>query len=206
MIADSIIACMNTYDQRVYAVGKGPSQTTVTASPKVSIEGSSVIIEGTITDISPGTEEYALTSRFPNGIPAVSDASMSEWMKYVYMQFTRPTSANGVQVTLDAIDPNGNYIHIGNSTSDASGIYSLQWTPEIPGKYTIIATFAGTASYYASFSETAIAVDPAPATPTPSPQPLQSVADMYFVPAIAGLFVVIIVIGVVMAVLIRKRP
>jgi len=206
MIADSIIACMNTYDQRVYAVGKGPSQTTVTASPKVSIGGSSVILEGTVTDISPGTEEYALTARFPNGVPAVSDASMSEWMKYVYMQFARPTNASGVEVTLDAIDPNGNYIHIGDSTSDASGMYSLQWTPEIPGKYNIIATFAGTASYYASFSETAIAVDPAPATPTPSPQPLQSVADMYFVPAIAGLFVVIIVVGLVMAVLIRKRP
>ena len=89
MIADSIIACMNTYDQRVYGVGKGPSQTTVNASPKVSIEGSSVIIEGTVTDISPGTEEYALTARFPNGVPAVSDASMSEWMKYVYMQFAQ---------------------------------------------------------------------------------------------------------------------
>jgi hypothetical protein len=131
---------------------------------------------------------------------------MSEWMKYVYMQFARPTSASGVEVTLDAIDPNGNWIPIGNSTSDSSGMYSLQWTPEIPGKYTIIATFAGTASYYASFSETAIAVDPAPATPTPSPQPLQSVADMYFVPAIAGLFVAIIVVGIVMAVLVRKRP
>jgi len=206
MIADSVIACMNTYDQRVYGVGKGPSQTTVTASPKVSVEGSSVIIEGAVTDISPGTEEYALTARFPHGVPAVSDASMSEWMKYVYMQFARPTNANGIEITLDAIDPNGNYIHIGNTTSDASGMYSLQWTPEITGKYTIISSFAGTASYYASFSETAIAVDPAPATSTPSPQPLQSVADMYFVPAIAGLFVAIIVVGIVMAVLVRKRP
>ena len=71
-------------------------------------------------------------------------------MKYVYMQFARPTDATGVEVTLDTIDPNGNYLHIGNTTSDASGMYSYQWTPEIPGKYTVIATFAGTDSYYAS--------------------------------------------------------
>jgi hypothetical protein len=131
---------------------------------------------------------------------------MPEWMKYVYMQFARPTNASGVEVTLDTIDPNGNFIHVGDATTDSSGMYSLQWTPEVPGKYTVIATFAGTASYYASFSETAIAVDPAPATPTPSPQPLQSTADMYFIPAIAGLFVLIIVVSIVMALLIRKRP
>jgi hypothetical protein len=196
---------MNTYDQRVYAVGKGPSQTTLAASPKVSVEGSSVIIEGTVTDISPGLSDTVINARFPNGVPAVSDASMAEWMKYVYMQFARPTNATGVEVTLDTIDPNGNYIHIGDTTTDPSGMYSLQWTPEVPGKYTVIATFAGTASYYASFSETAIAVDPAPATPTPTPQPLQSTADMYFIPAIAALFVLIIIVGLVMAVLIRKR-
>ncbi len=206
MIADSIIACMNTYDQRVYAVGKGPSQTTLAASPKVSVEGSSVIIEGTVIDISPGLSDTVINARFPNGVPAVSDASMAEWMKYVYMQFARPSNATGVEVTLDTIDPNGNFVHIGNATTDSSGMYSLQWTPEILGKYTVIATFAGTASYYASFSETAIAVDPAPATPTPTQQPLQSTADMYFIPAIAGLFVLIIVVSIVMALLIRKRP
>ena len=36
VIGDSIIATMDTYDQRIYAVGKGPSATTVMASPKVS--------------------------------------------------------------------------------------------------------------------------------------------------------------------------
>ena len=40
IIGDSIIATMDTYDLRVYAIGKGPSATTVTASPKVSVHGS----------------------------------------------------------------------------------------------------------------------------------------------------------------------
>lgn len=206
MIADSIIALMDTYDQRVYAVGKGPSETTVTASPKISIQGSSVLIEGTVADVSPGTEDYALNARFPNGVPAVSDASMSYWMKYVYMQFERPTNATGVNVSLDTVDPNGNYIHIGNTTSDSSGMFSYQWVPQVPGKYTVIATFPGSNSYYGSFTETAIGVDQAPATPTPTPQALTSVADQYFIPAIVGLFVVIIAIGALMLLMLRKRP
>jgi hypothetical protein len=206
MIGDGIIALQDTYDQRVYAVGKGPSQTTVSAAPKVTLQGSSVIVEGTVTDISPGTSDYALTARFPAGVPAVSDESQSAWMKYVYMQFAKPADTTGITVSLDTIDPNGNYRHIGNTTSDASGAYSYQWTPDIAGKYTVIATFEGSKSYYGSFSETAIGIDQAAATPTPSPQPLQSVADQYFVPAIAGLFVAIIAIGIAMALLIvRKR-
>jgi hypothetical protein len=206
MIGDGIIALQDTYDQRVYAVGKGPSQTTVSASPKVTVQGSSVIVEGTVTDVSPGTNEYALTARFPAGVPAVSDESQSQWMKYVYMQFAKPTDASGVAVSLDVIDPNGNYRHIGNTTSDSSGAFSYQWTPDIAGKYTVIATFEGSRSYYGSFSETAIGIDQAATTPTPSPQPLQSVADQYFVPAIAGLFIAIIAIGIAMALLIvRKR-
>ncbi len=38
VIGDSIIATMDTYDQRVYAIGKGPSEVTVSA-PNVGIKG-----------------------------------------------------------------------------------------------------------------------------------------------------------------------
>jgi hypothetical protein len=80
IMGDSIIAACDGYDQRIYAVGKGPSATTVSASPKSSIQGTNVVIEGSVTDISPGTEEYGLRARFPNGVPAVSDENMSDWM------------------------------------------------------------------------------------------------------------------------------
>ena len=169
IIGDSIIATMDTYDQRIYAIGKGPTATTVSASPKVSVQGSSVLIEGIVTDISAGTQDPALTARFPSGVAAVSDESMSEWMAYVYKQFPRP-SATGVPVTIDVIDSNGNYRNIGTATSDSSGFYSFQWTPDISGKYTVIAMFAGSKAYYASYSETAFGVDEAP-EPTPEPTP-----------------------------------
>lgn len=208
VIGDSIIATMNSYDQRIYAIGKGPSATTVTA-PDIGVPaGSSVVIRGTVTDISAGTKESAITSRFPNGVPAIADKYMSEWMKYVYMQFNRPTDATGVPVTLDAIDPNGNFIHIGETTSDASGMFSFRWVPpsEIPGHYTVIATFAGSKSYWPSYSQTSMSVDPA-AEPTSQASPLQtSIVEAYFIPAVAGLFVAIIFVGALLALMQRKRP
>ena len=207
VIGDSIIATMDTYDQRVYAIGKGPSALTIAASPKVSVQGSSVLVEGMITDISPGTTSSALTARFPNGVPAVSDASMSNWMLYVYKQFERPTNATGVPLTIDVLDANGNHRNIGTTTSDATGVYSFDWSPDIPGKYTVYVTFAGSGAYYASFAQSAFVVDAAPeatAAPTASPA---SMADMYFLPLSIGMIVAIIVIGAILALLLlRKRP
>ena len=85
-------------------------------------------------------------------------------------------------------------------------MYSLLWTPDIEGKYTVFATFGGSESYWPSQATTVFAVDPPAPTPTPLPITNESIADQYFVPAIAGLFVAIIVIGVVLALLLlRKR-
>ena len=162
IIGDSIIATMDTYDQQVYAIGKGPTAVTMTASPKVSVQGSSVLIEGTVTDTSPGTNDYAMKARFPNGVPAVSDESQSQWMLYVYKQFECPTNATGVTVSVDVIDANGNYRNIGTTTSDSTGAYSLSWIPDIPGKYTVFVTFAGSKAYYGSSAESAFVVDAAP--------------------------------------------
>ena len=57
---------------------------------------------------------------------------------------------------------------IGTAISDASGAYSYQWTPDILGKYTVVASFAGSNAYYGSSAETSFAVDAAAATPTPT--------------------------------------
>ncbi len=167
MIGDSIIVVQNTYDQHIYALGKGPSTTTVTASPKVSALGSSVLLEGTVMDIAPGTEDPKITLRFPNGVAAVSDASMTDWMTYVYNQFTRPANTVGVQVKLEAYDPNGNYQNLGTTTSDANGVFGLAFEPEVPGTYWISATFEGSNGYYGSTISTYITVDPAPTPATP---------------------------------------
>jgi hypothetical protein len=208
VIGDSIIATMDTYDQRVYAIGKGPSAATVTA-PNVGVSaGSIALITGALTDVSPGTEEYALRARFPSGVPVVSDESMSDWMLYVYKQFPRPSNATGVEVSIDAIDPNNNFVHLGSTTSDASGTFGLAWeTPDVPGKYTIIATFAGSGSFYGSSAETyAYVSEASSATPAPTPTPA-SMADLYFVPATIGTIIAIVVVGALLAMLLlRKRP
>ena len=206
IIGDSIIATMDTYDQRVYAIGKGPSAVTAT-SPDAGVPlGTSVTIKGMVTDISPGTDEFALQKRFPNGVPAVSDASMTDWMLYVYKQFPRPMNTAGVEVTISAVDSNGNYREIGTATSSSDGFYSFSWTPDISGTYNVYVNFEGSEAYYPSHAETAFVVDPAAATPAPSQAPV-SAADTYFIPAIAGLFVlIVIVLMLVVLLMLKKRP
>jgi outer membrane protein assembly factor BamB len=206
-VADGYLVALNNYDSQLYTFGKGPSAMTVD-TPMAGIPlGSSLVIRGTITDISAGTQQAEQAARFPNGVPAVSDASQSAWMEYVYMQKPMPTNVTGIEVTLSVLDSNGNFRQIGTTTSDSNGFYSYQWTPDIPGKYTLYASFAGSESYWPSHAETAFAVDSAAPTAAPTAAPVQSAADLYFVPAIIGVIVAIIIVGAVLALLmLRKRP
>jgi hypothetical protein len=157
-------------------------------------------------DVSAGTKQNEQAARFPNGVPAVSEASMGKWMEYVYMQKPRPTDTTGVEVVVSVLDPNNNVYEVGRATSDATGMFSCVFTPEVPGQYTVFATFAGSEGYWPSSAETSLFMEEAPqATPPPTPTP-ESVADMYFVPATAGIIVAIIAVGAVLIVLmLRKR-
>jgi len=205
LIGDSIIAVRDTYDNRIYAIGKGPSATTVTAGPKISVHGSSVLVEGMVTDISAGTEDHALTKRFPSGVPAVSDANMSDWMLYVYKQFERPADVVGVEVVISVLDPNGNCYEVARTTSDASGYFGCTFEPLVPGFYKIIATFEGSNAYYGSFAETSLLVEEAPAaTPVPTPVP-QAPLETYFAVSTIAIILTIILVGAVLFLLFRKR-
>jgi hypothetical protein len=207
VIGDSIIATMDTYDQQVYAIGKGPTAITA-AAPDVSIDfGKTVVIKGTVTDTSPGTQDDVIKMRFPDGVPAVSDASQSEWMLYVYKQFSRPYNASGVPLTISVLDANGNYRTVGTTTSDASGAYRFSWKPDISGQYVVYVSFAGSSAYYASSAVDAFYVEEAPqATAAPTATP-QSMADLYFLPMSVAIILAVIVIGAVLALLlVRKRP
>jgi hypothetical protein len=117
-------------------------------------------------------------------------------------------NATGVPVTLSYIDPNNNTYTIGSTTSDINGHYSYAFTPDVSGSYTVIATFGGSNSYFASSGETSMLyAQPASATSTPGPTPPQSAADMYFVPAVAGIIVAIVIVGAILVLLLlRKRP
>jgi hypothetical protein len=188
------------YDNQIYAFGKGQSGTTVAASPGTN---NAVTLQGTVTDQSPGKTAYGPAA----GTPAIDDKYMNLWMAYLYQQQPKPQNATGVKVTLTATDPNGNYQYIGDATSDNTGYYATSFNPTIPGLYTITASFAGTDSYYSSSAKTAITIgEAASATTAPTTQPV-SLADTYFLPAIAGLFVLIfVVLGLVVLLLVKKKP
>jgi outer membrane protein assembly factor BamB len=204
-VADGFFVFLNCYDMQVYCVGKGPSATSVSIQSDVITEGGSVLIKGMVTDIAAGTKQQQQAARFPNGVPAVSDESMNSWMEYVYMQKPKPTDVVGVNVTLTVLDPNNNVYDIGTATSDASGCYSLMWEPPVPGKYIVTAAYAGSESFWPSNAATAFGVLEAPAaTPEPTPTPA-SIADMYFVPATVGIIIAIVVVGLLLFLLLRKR-
>jgi len=206
IIGDSIIATMDTYDQQVYAIGKGPSSTTVTAPDVATPWNTSVVIQGTVMDVSPGTQADTMKLRFPKGVPVISDANMSEWMLYVYKQFQQPTQVTGVPVSIDAMDPNNNYVHLGDTTTDMSGAFKFVFAPTASGTYTVFATFGGSKAFYGSYAETAMAVQDEPAAPVVTPPEPVSIVEQYFVPAVVGIIVAVIIIGVVIILLVlRKR-
>jgi hypothetical protein len=204
-LADGFLVYYNYYDNQIYCVGKGPSKTTVSAPNLAAAPCQSVVISGTVTDLSAGTTQAEQAARFPNGVPAVSDVSMSKWMEYVYMNQPKPTDVKGVTVEIFVVDANNNYRSIGTATTDATGFYSLLWTPDISGKYTVYASFMGSESYWPSQATAAFAVDEAPeptAAPTQAPP---TVVEQYFLPSVAAIIVAIIVIGVVIILLVRKK-
>ena len=206
ILADGYFVYYNFYDNQIYSVGKGPSETTVAASPQITTEGNSVMISGTVMDISSGTNQAEQAARFPKGVPAMSDVDMSTWMEYVYMQKPRPTDVTGVPVTLSVVDSNGNYRTIGTTTTDIDGFYSFEWAPDITGKYTVYANFDGSESYWPSHAVGAFAVDTVDATMPPSEESnTVSMADQYFIPLAVGMILAIVIIGLLLAFVMRRR-
>jgi hypothetical protein len=204
-MADGKVVGLNFFDNKIYCIGKGDSATTVSAPQTVPALGSSVMITGTVTDQTPTGSlntndklDFAL-----KGTPAISDEDMGRWMEYLFMDQGIPANAKGVEVTLDTIDPNGNYVHIGTITSDITGAYGCLFTPEVPGTYQIIATFAGSKSYGASFAQTYMAVGEAPPPTAPPPEYPQPID---FTMTIVGTGIAIIIAVAIVGILIlRKR-
>jgi outer membrane protein assembly factor BamB len=193
IIGDGIIATMDTYDQQIYAIGKGPSSMTVTAPDVAVAAKTSVVIKGTIMDVSPGTQSDELLLRFPNGVSAIADEYMSEWMLHVYKQFPA-THVNGVEVSISAFDPNGNYVNLGTTVSDASGAFVFEFKPETEGQYTIYAVFDGSKSYYGASAQDTLIVS-APAETASKPY------DLYII----GMGVVVIIVNLIVVLFFTRK-
>jgi hypothetical protein len=203
-ISDGYMVTLNGYDNSLYCFGKGQTATTVTTGSAIN-NPYQVLIQGTVTDQSTGQTCLGIPAA---GTPAISDDSMSQWMEYLYQQQPKPTNAVGVPVSIDAVDPNGNQVHIGDTHSDSSGHYSFVADQSMltagSGTYTIAASFAGSNSYFRSSGETTMAYTLPTSTVTPTAPP-QTAADQYFIPAIAGLFVLIIIVAIVLALMMLRK-
>jgi outer membrane protein assembly factor BamB len=189
-IADGYLVAYNAYDNQIYVFGKGPSATTVSAPSAVIAEGSSVLIQGSVTDQSSGQR----------GTPLVSKDSMGGWMAFLHMQQTCPSDVKGVPVMLYAIRSNGTQISIGTATSDQYGNYATTWTPPSSDTYKILALFPGDESYGTSWAETALGVGPAPEEPEPEPVVIPDYTAVFAGLAAAVVVVAILVIYDIMSV------
>lgn len=203
-IADGYLVFYSGYDQQLYCVGKGPSTTTVTAPDVAATLGTTVVIRGTVIDISAGTSQNEQAARFPNGVPVVSDASQQEWMQYVYMQKPRPADVTGVEVTLTVFDSNKNTREIGKTMTDANGFFTLNWKPDIEGNYTVYASFAGSESYWPSQAVSSFTVDPAVKMPE-IPQVVIPDYTMTILEATIAIIIAVVIVGA-LTIILRKRP
>ncbi len=206
--ADGELFMPNSYDNMLYAYGMGPSKTTVSAPQAGVTTATSIAITGSVTDLSPGASQDAVAKNFPNGLPCVSDASESHFMEAVYQQQPMPTNITGVPVTISVLDSNNNYRTIGTTTTNSMGTYGISWTPDIPGDFTVVATFAGSGAYYGSSASTFFTAS-AISTPTQTPQQVTSNAatptDLMIYMSV-GVIAIIIAIAIVGLLILRKRP
>jgi hypothetical protein len=217
-VADGYLTASNVFDGYTYVFGKGKSQTTVTAPQTAVPVGTSVVIQGTVMDMSPGDQGSTLNPTAPldsptalGTVPCVSAASMETQMEYLYMQqpidgIWHNETITGVPVILTAIGSDNTVYDLGTVTTNGYyGTFSMAWTPPKADTYTITATFAGDDSYGSSTAATAVSVSPAPsATPTPTPPAAQPATD--YTPYIIGMGIAIIIaVAIVGLLLYRKR-
>ncbi len=185
--ADGYLTAASSYDGYMYVLGKGKSATTIEAPSTAITLGESLVLRGTVLDQSlaqPGT-------------PCVSSDSMAEWMDYLHLQSPIPTNTKGVSISLDTLDPNSNFVHIGDVTTEGySGTFGYTWEPEVPGQYQVIATFMGDDSYGSSFATTYITVSEAPPA-TAAPEPVQIPDYMPMMYAILAVGIIAIIVGLI---------
>jgi outer membrane protein assembly factor BamB len=198
-VANGYLLGTDTDNGIQYVIGKGQTKTTVETALTGVSAGTSVMIKGTVMDLSPGS---------PN-TPAIADADMVEWMDYMYGQnatlLNNPPAVDGVPVQLLAVGEDGSVTEIGTATSTSSGTFTFKWTPAKAGAYKIAATFAGSESYWSSWAETGLAVDPAQET-TDNTQPGTTTDSMPILYGIAAAAIAIIIaIALAVVILMRKR-
>jgi H+/gluconate symporter-like permease len=87
-------------------------------------------------------------------------------------------------------------------------MFTLAWAPDIPGSYTVIASFAGSKSYYGSYAETSfVATSPPTSAPTAVVQTVSSdTTQMYVIGIGVAIIIAIAIVGAIIMMTLRKRP
>ena len=197
-IADGYLLGTDVDNGIQYAIGKGKTQTSITATAS----GTGLLLQGSVLDMSPGK---------PN-TPAVSEADMSEWMDYLYGQnatlLNNPPKPDGVKVRLSAVDANGSVTDIGTTTTDSSGQFSFKWTPPTTDAYKVTATFDGSESYWGSWAQTNLSFGEGELSTGASTSPTissDSSTDTLMIVLVAGVVAIIVAIAVVGLLIIRRK-
>ncbi len=89
------------------------------------------------------------------------------------------------------------------------GTFGFTWTPDIPGNYTVYASFAGSNSYYPSSAATQIYASISQASPTATAQINLATSDLInnlMIYLLAGVIAIIIAIAIAVVLILRKRP
>ena len=199
-IADGYLS-LGGSDGYMYVFGKGKSATTVKASPKTIADGSQVLIEGTVMDLSPAQ---------PN-TPCVSKEYMALQMEYIHKQMPIAgiwgnETITGVPVSLTAFDENGSFIDIGTVTTNGYyGTFGIEWTPPAEGTYEIVASFAGDEYYGSSAASTTVSVGPEVQAPEdPEPPVPTDLTSLYYGLAV-GVIAIIIAVAIATVLILRKH-
>ena len=117
---------MNGLDNNIYSIGRGPSALTVSAPDSSSSIWTSSCHKRNSHWISQQVQQQdSKQQTSPTVFQCASDASMKDWMGYVYQQKPLPTNFTGVDVTINVVDANGNFRSIGTATTDYTGAYNL---------------------------------------------------------------------------------
>jgi hypothetical protein len=206
-VADGYLTTANYYDCYMYTFGKGKSETTVSGPLTAVPLGTSMMITGSVLDMSPAQP----------GTPCVSKDSMSTQMSYLHMQYPidgilHDEVISGVPVALTAIGEDGDFVDLGTVTTDGyHGTFGKAWTPDKEGTYKIIASFESDDSYGSSSASAYVIVGPAPSPAGPiEPEPTEPTepAEAPFITtevAIIAVVAVAAVIGIVAFWALRKR-
>jgi len=199
VVADGYLS-VSSNDGYQYVYGKGKSAASITAPDVVVPQGTGVVLKGTVLDMSPAQ---------PN-TPCVSKDSMTTQMEYLHNQMPIAglwgnETITGVPVSLDTVDPNGNFRHIADVVTDGySGTFAYTWTPDVPGQYAVTATFMGDDSYGSSFAQTYVSISEAPpASATPEPPQVPPDNSMLIIGATVAIILAVAIVGIL---ILRKRP